>query len=111
MTALTRYRRQPSGAQIWEPPLRPNSSGATSGEPAARLRGRALSHPVERQIQRSPLKSDAPATDQEQCAGIRSLRRESTYGGGMSVMSSLITSDVIVIRAAATIGQAATPRS
>ena len=52
---------------------------------------------------RQPIESSVPLSDH--------LRRESTYGGGMSVMSSLITSDVIVIRAAATIGQAATPRS
>ena len=82
---------------------------------------RSSGHPDGGITQRSPLKSDAQATDQEQCAVIRSLRRESAYGGGMSVIraghgrvgrrSSLITSDVIVIWAAATIGQAAASRS
>ena len=50
-----------------------------------------------------PIKSTVPLSDH--CVG------ESTCGGGMSVVNSLIAIDVIVIWAVATIGQAATSRS
>jgi hypothetical protein len=46
--------------------------------------------------QRSPPRSDASISDQEQCAVIRPWRREATWGGGMTTGAQRLTYEIRV---------------